>query len=38
MEMLLSTSDMIYTSSLEHLAIEGHLHLVGGKLVPLWAM
>lgn len=36
--LLLSSSDMIYTSSLKHLAFEDLVHLIDGKLARYWGM
>lgn len=36
--LVLSSSDMIYTSSLKSLAIEDLVHLVDGKLAPFWGV
>lgn len=36
--LVLSSSDMIYTSSLKHLAIEVLVHRIDGKLAPFWGV
>lgn len=36
--LVLSSSDMIYTSSLKHLAIEDPVYLIDGKLAPFWGV
>jgi len=36
--LVLSSSDMIYTSSLKHLAIEDLVRFMDGKMAPFWGM
>lgn len=36
--LVLSSSDMIYASSLKHLANEDLVHHIDGKLAPFWGV